>query len=43
LREITPELLGEIRKAMPIDFSKRAPFFMSDDRKPMAVPDGDDR
>jgi radical SAM protein with 4Fe4S-binding SPASM domain len=32
LREITPELLGEIRSAMPIDFSKRKPFFVSDDR-----------
>jgi radical SAM protein with 4Fe4S-binding SPASM domain len=28
LREITPELLGEIRDAMPIDFSKRKPFFV---------------
>ena len=37
LREITPELLSEIRRAMPIDFSKRAPFFVSDDQKP--VPD----
>ena len=27
LRVITPELLGEIRSAMPIDFSKRKPFF----------------
>jgi len=25
---ITPELLGEIRNAMPIDFSKRKPFFV---------------
>jgi radical SAM protein with 4Fe4S-binding SPASM domain len=32
LHEITPELLGEIRSAMPIDFSKRKPFFVSDDR-----------
>jgi AdoMet-dependent heme synthase len=32
LREITPELLGEIRNAMPIDFSKRRPFFAADDR-----------
>ena len=29
---ITPELLGEIRSAMPIDFSKRKPFFVTDDR-----------
>jgi radical SAM protein with 4Fe4S-binding SPASM domain len=32
LNVITPELLGEIRNAMPIDFSKRKPFFVSDDR-----------
>ncbi|HET9385541.1 MAG TPA: radical SAM protein [Gemmatimonadales bacterium] len=32
VQEITPELLGEIRNAMPIDFSKRKPFFVSDDR-----------
>lgn len=32
LQVITPELLGEIRNAMPIDFSKRKPFFVSDDR-----------
>jgi radical SAM protein with 4Fe4S-binding SPASM domain len=30
LREITPELLGEIRSAMPIDFSKKRPFFVAD-------------
>jgi radical SAM protein with 4Fe4S-binding SPASM domain len=30
LQEITPELLGEIRSAMPIDFSKRKPFFVSE-------------
>jgi len=28
LQEITPELLSEIRNAMPIDFSKRQPFFV---------------
>jgi hypothetical protein len=28
--EITPELLAEVRSAMPIDFSKRRPFFMAD-------------
>ena len=28
LREITPELLSEIRSAMPIDFSTRRPFFV---------------
>jgi len=28
LHEVTPELLTEIRGAMPIDFSKRRPFFM---------------
>ena len=30
LHEITPELLGDVRKAMPIDFSKRKPFFVSE-------------
>jgi len=30
LREVTPELLTEIRGAMPIDFSKRRPFFITD-------------
>ena len=30
LAEVTPELLGEIRSAMPIDFSKRKPFFVSE-------------
>jgi AdoMet-dependent heme synthase len=29
-REITPELLAEVRSAMPIDFSKRRPFFVAD-------------
>lgn len=28
---ITPELLVEVRRATPIDFSKRTPFFMPDD------------
>ena len=27
LAVITPELLSEIRSAMPVDFSKRRPFF----------------
>jgi hypothetical protein len=27
-REVTPELLAEIRGAMPIDFSQRQPFFV---------------
>ncbi len=31
LREITPELLTEIRSTMPIDFSKRKPFFVTED------------
>jgi radical SAM protein with 4Fe4S-binding SPASM domain len=31
LLEVTPELLAEIRSAMPIDFSKRKPFFVTDD------------
>lgn len=29
-REITPELLSEVRSAMPIDFSKQRPFFVTD-------------
>jgi len=29
-REITPELLAEVRSAMPIDFSKKRPFFVAD-------------
>jgi len=28
--QITPELLAEVRSAMPIDFSKRQPFFVTD-------------
>ncbi len=28
--EVTPELLAEVRSAMPIDFSKRKPFFLTD-------------
>ena len=31
LSTITPELLSEIRGAMPIDFSRRKPFFASND------------
>jgi radical SAM protein with 4Fe4S-binding SPASM domain len=31
LDTVTPELLGEIRKEMPLDFSKRRPFFVEDD------------
>jgi radical SAM protein with 4Fe4S-binding SPASM domain len=30
LSEVTPELLTEIRGAMPIDFSRKQPFFVSD-------------
>ncbi len=30
LNEITPELLTEIRTAMPVDFSKKRPFFVAD-------------
>jgi AdoMet-dependent heme synthase len=30
LTEVTPELLSEIRSAMPVDFSKKRPFFMAD-------------
>src|SRR2546422_967120 len=29
-REITPELLAEVRSAMPVDFAKRRPFFVTD-------------
>jgi radical SAM protein with 4Fe4S-binding SPASM domain len=29
-REVTPELLAEVRSAMPIDFSKKRPFFVTD-------------
>ncbi|HUF27940.1 MAG TPA: SPASM domain-containing protein, partial [Gemmatimonadaceae bacterium] len=28
IEEITPELMLEVRKAMPVDFSSRAPFFL---------------
>lgn len=28
--QVTPELLAEVRSAMPIDFSKRKPFFVMD-------------
>ncbi len=28
---VTPELLGEIRRQMPVDFSKRRPFFLDED------------
>jgi len=30
LHVVTPELLNEIRSAMPVDFSKKRPFFMAD-------------
>jgi AdoMet-dependent heme synthase len=30
-REVTLDLLAEVRRAMPIDFSKRRPFFMGKD------------
>jgi AdoMet-dependent heme synthase len=30
LAEVTPELLTEIRGAMPVDFSKKRPFFVTD-------------
>jgi hypothetical protein len=29
--EVTLELMREVRRAMPVDFSQRAPFFLSDD------------
>jgi hypothetical protein len=28
---VTLELMQEVRRSLPIDFSKRAPFFLSDD------------
>jgi len=28
---VTPELLGEIRRAMPVDFSRRRPFFLEEE------------
>jgi AdoMet-dependent heme synthase len=31
LSTITPELLADIRKEMPLDFSKRRPFFLKDE------------
>jgi radical SAM protein with 4Fe4S-binding SPASM domain len=31
LDRVTPGLLGEIRRMMPVDFSKRRPFFLKDD------------
>lgn len=31
-REVTLELLAEVRRALPIDFSERRPFFVSDSR-----------
>src|SRR5207237_883449 len=29
-REVTPALLAEVRRALPIDFSKKRPFFVAD-------------
>ena len=31
IAEVTVELMGEVRRAMPIDFSKRQPFFLGND------------
>ncbi len=31
ISEVTVDLLSEVRSAMPVDFSKRQPFFMRDD------------
>jgi radical SAM protein with 4Fe4S-binding SPASM domain len=31
LSEVTVDLMAEVRRAMPIDFSKRTPYFMRDD------------
>ena len=30
LDEVTPELMADVRRALPIDFSKRRPFFVDD-------------
>ncbi len=30
--EVTVELMAEVRRSMPVDFSKRAPFFISEER-----------
>jgi hypothetical protein len=30
IAEVTVELMSEVRRAMPIDFSKRQPFFVRD-------------
>ncbi len=29
--EVSADLMQEVRRSLPIDFSKRLPFFMSDD------------
>jgi radical SAM protein with 4Fe4S-binding SPASM domain len=29
-REVTPELMAEVRRTMPVDFAKRLPFFFSE-------------
>jgi radical SAM protein with 4Fe4S-binding SPASM domain len=34
LASVTPELLGEVRRAMPVDFSRRRPFFLDEERGP---------
>jgi radical SAM protein with 4Fe4S-binding SPASM domain len=31
LTEVTPEVMSEIRKSMPVDFSRRMPFFARED------------
>ena len=31
LETVTADLLDEIRRAMPLDFSKKRPFFLRDD------------
>jgi hypothetical protein len=31
ITEVTIELMSEVRRAMPIDFSKRKPFFLGND------------
>lgn len=33
LDEVTPSLLADVRRAMPVDFSKRAPFFLGGEER----------
>jgi hypothetical protein len=31
VEEITPEMMRDLRSAMPVDFAKRRPFFLRDE------------